>query len=412
MERFNSKIIVLIVVFGAIGAAGLNFITQVVISRALSVDAYGVFATLMPLIGACALAVNFGIPNYLLSKYSGVELDAFDYRTIRSTVRLTLISSFSVMILFIMATSDILAVNINKYESILFSTQVLFLASIELLLAINQIKFRYKNVAFIQLIYPLLRLIIVLIIYYFYQEEASLKVYLSAYSIVSILALTHLIMSTSSFKSLGLRVDFRPILKGSYNYFLAALTHLIYFQMNVFLVGIMLGSVEAAKYNVAFLLVSSSLLVCSALVNRYYMPIIHKMAIENSPDIYQIIRGLVIGLLLIGFFISAALAVGSDFLIRLIFTEKYMDSSQIMKILLLGLPFTFISSGVGAYLHTRNHIAGKVKIMTLVAVLNVFLVILFLPIFGSVAAAWVTLLCNMVLCALYCHAYFRLRLYV
>ena len=224
---------------------------------------------------------------------------------------------------------------------------------------------------------------------------------------MAILALLHLNLLAKNYNLSKDKLDLKHIFRGSLSYFLAGFAHLIYFQINVFFVGILQGEEEAAIYNIAFLLVSSSLLICSALVNRYYMPIIYGMAIESTAKIYIVIQKLVVGLLIIGLFVSSALFFSAEFLINFIFTEKYQDSAAIMKILLLGLPFTFVASGVGAYLHTQNYIESKVKIMIAVAAINIVLVMIFLPIFGSIAAAWITVLCNILLCSLYCYAYYR-----
>jgi O-antigen/teichoic acid export membrane protein len=105
---------------------------------------------------------------------------------------------------------------------------------------------------------------------------------------------------------------------------------------------------------------------------------------------------LVLGLI----FMIMALVLNSYF-IDLIFGKDYLNSVQLTNTLSFSIPFIFIAYSIGSVLTTKEYIKTKIKIMGLIAVFNVITNLIFIPLYGSIAAAWTTLLSNILLVTLY-----------
>ena len=102
-------------------------------------------------------------------------------------------------------------------------------------------------------------------------------------------------------------------------------------------------------------------------------------------------------MLLVGVFALISIFILSPVMIPIFFGEQYQETVYLLRILALSLPLLFIASSVGATLVTQDHMKKKVKIMGGVALLNIVLNIIMIPVYGSVGAAIATVLSNLIL---------------
>ena len=96
---------------------------------------------------------------------------------------------------------------------------------------------------------------------------------------------------------------------------------------------------------------------------------------------------------------------GKD-VIGLIFGESQGDASYYLFIMSFSIPLFFLASAMGALLTTGGHLRNKIKIQTVVAILNVALNIIFVPKYGAIAAALLVNVTNIILIIGYgCYIY-------
>jgi O-antigen/teichoic acid export membrane protein len=88
-------------------------------------------------------------------------------------------------------------------------------------------------------------------------------------------------------------------------------------------------------------------------------------------------------------------------MIPMLFGAEYQDSILILNILAISTPLIFLAFNSGAALVTKENIKKKIKYMGLVAMLNMALNIIFIPVYHETGAAIATVITNLTLVILY-----------
>ena len=88
-------------------------------------------------------------------------------------------------------------------------------------------------------------------------------------------------------------------------------------------------------------------------------------------------------------------------IIPLVFGMAYHEAIGLLAILALCAPIRFLGASIGAPLLTQEHMRRKVGYMGTVAVINVLLNLLIIPLYGAQGAVVSTLLSEVTLLALY-----------
>ena len=91
----------------------------------------------------------------------------------------------------------------------------------------------------------------------------------------------------------------------------------------------------------------------------------------------------------------------SSWALPILFGDNYIESVLLLNILAICLPILFVASSVGATLVTQEYMRVKVKYMGVVAILNIALNIILIPMLGALGAAISTVLSNCVLLIVY-----------
>lgn len=393
---------------GSILGAVLGFLLQAVIARNLTVEEFGFFSSTYAAIGLLIPMAGFGIAQYWLKVFGQCGMAAKVY----ISPALKLLAINLIFICFILMSWGYLEKNNPEVVFIILflSVHVIGQVTLEVLFSRYQLEENYSVIFYIQFIPHLLRFFAAIILLYIFGDGFSPKDAALAYAIaaflfilVSIRPVRNFILGdfplvghkTSNF--ILERVKIKAVFKDSWPFAFAALFHLIYFQSDIIILKYLKGDQAAGYYSVAFMILTAVLIFPSVVYQKVLLPRLHRWAHDDRDKFHSVYKK--------GNFIMAVMGIIAMLLtwllapifIPLLFGEKYEYSVDILNITALSIPILFVASSVGAVLVTKENMKIKVKVMFFVAVLNLALNIIFIPIYGELGAAVTTVISNFIL---------------
>jgi len=407
---------VALLLMATFAGAGLNFGVQVLMARTLGVQQFGAFASAFAIVTLLAPLAGFGLGGYWLKAYGREGWDA--QRWLPGSFRFLSISTAGV-IAALMAwawigphdflTTAILAILV---------AHVIGQAAVMLTSAKYQLEGRQAALSVWQFLPHFLRflgvglLIVLLGADTFSAVHASIAFAVAALALVVLasfemrrmitgrLALEgHLARSSVSDKAS--RPGIGQVISGAWPFGLAGIFYLIYFQSDIILIRYMVDETAAGVYNVAFVVMAAVYLFPSVFYQKFLLPKLHRWAHHDTDRLHRTYRVGNLAMLVMGVGGMVALWVGVPPLLPWLFGNEYREAISLLMILAVAAPFRFLASSAGSVLATRDYMRTKVKLMGLVALVNVVLNILFIPTHGASGAAVATVLSDALLCVLY-----------
>lgn len=400
---------------GTVLGACLTFLLQVVLARKLGTELYGVFSAALVLVTTVAPLAGFGVAQFWLKIFGITGWSARAW--LPASFNFVILSSMIVMLfLFLWAFFG----HHNQMTASLIyilSFYVLGQMSVELVSSKLQLEERYTYLAAWQFLPHLFRFVLVGVLLYAFESLISLENIAYIYILVSVLFLlagiVHLRgMSQGRFMLVGhkmvvheevSKINIASVLKNAWPFGLAAFFHLIYFQSDIVLIKYMVGDHQAGIYNVAFTVMVAVYMFPNVLYQKFLLPKLHRWANHNREKFYNVYSKGNIIMLIFGTIAMLLIWLFSSTGITLVFGSRYMESISILDILAVSSPIIFVAHSAGATLVTQDHMKLKVKYMGTVAMLNLVLNFIFIPLYGGVGAAMTTVVSNFVLLALYYH---------
>jgi O-antigen/teichoic acid export membrane protein len=401
--------------FSSLIGAGFAFFTQVILARELGPADFGLFAVVFSIVNLLVPLAIFGIPKYWLKEYGLYGWAAKRY--IPPSLMLVVITTFFAILFinlwaFLGPHDDLL-----KYVLIIAAFYVAGQVAVELVMGKLQLEERYIALAMLQLIPHLIRFLLIFLLAFFTLEWLNILNVVMVFSMVSgilvafsIYPLRQLLLgrfdlkghenteqSGNEFETISMA----NIMQKAWPFGLSGVFHLIYFQSDIILVKYIIGDEAAGLYNVAFMILVVALMFPSVVYQRFLLPKIHRWANQDKTLFYKVYKQgnlVMLGLGLFGMLLAWWLA---PYGIPILFGEHYQQSIDLFMILALSIPILFVASSVGATLVTQEHMKTKVKLMGLVAIVNILLNVLFIPKYGATGAAVATVISNLVLVMLF-----------
>jgi O-antigen/teichoic acid export membrane protein len=182
---------------------------------------------------------------------------------------------------------------------------------------------------------------------------------------------------------------------------LASFFYIIYFQSDIILVNYLSGETEAGYYSVAFTIMSAIMMIPGILYQKFLLPKIHRWSNHDRNRFYQVYRIGNQAMLFSGLILLCILYFATPFAIKYLLGPTYHHSIELIQILAFTIPFLFLASNLGAILVTQHHMKLKATLMGMVALLNIGLNLLLIPMFAAKGAVIATLICSLALLLLY-----------
>ncbi len=402
---------------GSIGGAACAFFSQVVLARKLTSEDFGLFSSVMAMILLVVPLAGFGVAQFWLKIFGAEGWSAV--RWFPSSFKVVFITT-SISFGFVYSWAWLGPHGgATKELIVVLSFYILGQLVLELVSGKYQLEEKYIKLSMWQFLPHFIRLSLLVVVFIFLDLEALVLNVGYMYSVVSLgfcvigfLILVKMYGGRFSLKGHGAKSAFfngkdcvsptiNAVLISAWPFGVAAASQLIYYQSDIILIKYFIGDASAGIYNVSFTVMAAVYLFPGVLYQKFFLPKMHRWANHDRSRFYEVYR--IGNLLMVGLGLSTAIFIWivSNTLIKFVFGAGFEQSIILLNILAISAPITFVSFSIGATLVTQEHMKIKVKYMFLVAVLNVLLNLVFIPIYGVVGAACTTVFSNLMLLVLY-----------
>lgn len=183
----------------------------------------------------------------------------------------------------------------------------------------------------------------------------------------------------------------KKALAESLPYGLLGVLGLLYFRIDTLILAYLKGSFETGLYGTAYRFLEAVIFVPSAFATALF-PTLAKLHDVNLYEMKRIYWKSFKLMVVMGIVILAIYIFVLPILIEILLPD-YLPAIKAIKILSLSLPFIFISApGVQLMLSTEKYLKQVLILSVVMLTFNVALNLIFIPKFGFLAAAWITVL--------------------
>lgn len=183
----------------------------------------------------------------------------------------------------------------------------------------------------------------------------------------------------------------KQVLKESLPYGLLATLGILYFRIDVILLSYLKGSYDAGIYGAAYKFLEALVFIPST-ISLALFPVLVKLHEVNQNEIKKVIFNILIVMGGIGIFATIGFIFILPFILGILLPD-YSGSITTIKILSLALPFMFIHVPLSqVLLSSDKYLKPLIIISFLPVTLNIILNWSFIPQYGYLAAAWVTVI--------------------
>lgn len=383
---------------GSLAAAGLTFLAQVVVSRTLDIKQFGHFSAALSLASIMAPIACYGFSQAILVFYGRGDSRLDEWRQMAS--RLSFIFG-AVCAIFVFCYGTLQHPHPQYLALYLaFALYPLGQAMFELNGSVYQVQGRYRALAIWQALPHMVRFSLIVVLVWFGLMNKAWHAAI-CYTAVAVLMGAHVYWTNPHKGVRAMSVQARELTAVSTPYGLASLFNLIYMQSAVVLIASLVSVQAAGPYSLALSIVAATYLLPTTLFQKYLLPKVHRAAREGASELQRIYRLGTIAMLISGFLVAAGVWLLADTLVAGLFGPRYGETTAILRVLAISIPFMYLAFSSGCILATEHQIIKKVAVMGAVAVLSLCLNFSLLPAFGAIAGAYVAVLCNIVLAGAY-----------
>lgn len=373
--------------------AGATLAITLLIAQKLGVIGYGEFTKIITYVAFFYLIADFGLNAVFLQQLQN-ESQQEHHQLWHALVILRLVLSLvlvfgSLLILLFLPQSDASGyTNMVKVGILLFSPTIIFQAILTSANAIFQKNLRYDLSMIATSIGSATSLVLVFIAT---QHEASLSAIISSLFVGSMVtAGIALFLVSTLHTSWKLSLDMDRIKK----LFLSAIPlaatlifNLVYFRLDSVILTLTRSTSDVGVYGLAYKFFEFPLVVPTFFMNSLYPLLI--TAKRNSQKQFLHLEKKAAAILFASSLVLVVIFWFTAPLLSLIKPE-FSQSIPALRILTLGLPFFFLSSLTMWTLIALKKQTTLAVIYALAMTMNVLLNVWFIPLFGYLAAAWIT----------------------
>ncbi|MGO2275502.1 flippase [Pseudoalteromonas nigrifaciens] len=226
-------------------------------------------------------------------------------------------------------------------------------------------------------------------------NSASLDVFLSLIIIepAVIGTILYLFFRLKKTKKISFKFDFiygKELFSQSKWLILSGFMAVVYLKVDQLMIGEMLGSEELGVYSVAVRISEVWYFFPTAIVASFYPkllksrfdPVLYKYNLQRLCDV----------LCWLGIFIAVIVTLASSLLIDTLYGSEYSSASQILNIHIWAGVFIFVRALLSKWLIAEGLLKFSLLTHGIAAIVNIWLNYLWIPEYGSLGAAWATLI--------------------
>lgn len=179
----------------------------------------------------------------------------------------------------------------------------------------------------------------------------------------------------------------KELIKAGLPFGISSLSFSLQGRFDTALMSVVLTDAEVGWYNVPLQLIHMLMLLAQA-VSTSMFPSLTRAYSENRQSIYGIVHRSLKYLLIFSLPIAVGGTVLADKLIVTLYTDEYLNSVPLMRILVWTLPFLFVAELMGALIMALQKEKEGAKVNLINAVISIVLNLGLVPTVGALGAAW------------------------
>lgn len=372
-------------IFGKLISGGLTFIGLAFIARRYGPSGLGEYTLVLTYIGFFYLFVDAGfnaiVVREVIENSNQLGLKLRFLMGTRFIWALTLIFAGLVIIAFLPYST------IFKLGVAVMSLSILLQAGLVSLNAFFQARLTYLHSAVAAIIGSLVTCVLTLVVVFLGLSIFWLFPSVGLGLAVSV-TLAYFLAS-----GLGLKIkpqfswsEFRGLVLTSLPLSLTLALNVIAFKVDVFILAYLINVDQVGWYNLAYRVFENVITIPTFALNALY-PILVFDRTQSLAKLWELARRSAVVLLGLSGILALILIISAPLVVSILGGPGFLPSVSLLRILLIGLPFFFLSSLVMWLLITLKKTWWLVGVYTLGLVANLLLNVWLIPRFGATAAA-------------------------
>jgi O-antigen/teichoic acid export membrane protein len=351
--------------------AGLNFLIQVILANNMTQRDYGFLITILVVCGFCIPIISFGLPQYLL-KNGRLNKDIF-IENLKKSILVSALASITLVFIFISICLTIYDASYLVY--IAFVAFVFGQVLIEYFICFNQIIRNNRGVAIGQCVSSVVRLVILAIFLFFSSVSVlTINTVATIFSISSIFISIYILKKISFFNFDYM--DYKSCLQlvlNSRSFLMMGILFLLYYQVDILIIWVFLGADFVALYNIPLLFISAIAIIPSVLFQKFLMPELHQLYLENHNSLYLLFKKYLSFTILVTLVVVSIMYIMGKFLLNTLFPLYAQQVYSLYIWMLVIIPLVFFIHCYGSLLNLGEHSKQKVRLMFVTVIINVVL---------------------------------------
>lgn len=369
---------------------------SLLVVRYLGPQDYGYYASAMAVTALIAILADFGTNQATLKYGSKGEEDLSDAFRISKVVSFVLASLAFIITLiwFLVLDYEIITIQIG----LLFSINYFVTAYRAPASAVLQTKGAYKELATISVCVSVVHWVATLAMLLLKADVRLVAgVPTAVAGIVSMMTFSMATKSLMTRPKLQTRWGVRQFLRDVWVFGLGGTFHQIYYQSGGALLSAMRPPLEVGFYNIPFRFLNIIYMIPGIIFNQVLYPKYFKLS-SSDRERYRRFYVLTSKLMLAsGVVITLGLWAFGELAIEIVFGKDFGPSTRYLILLAGAVTFRYWASATGAVLTTDNLAERKVRLQGEIALLNLVLNLIFIPLYGALATAATAVISDMLL---------------
>lgn len=368
----------------------IGFFYTIFLARNLGVEDFGLYSVALAYFSIISSITDFGLTRFLIREIARDSAQITSLTTSVSFLRLTfatvLFAIFALILYFL--DPDKSRVSITLLAVMATIPQGVSLTLDGIFVAIR--KLQYSSISLIALSLSTAILGVLMIAWGFGPTGVVTALILGQ--------IFDLVLKTAFLKKLQFKYSLyvtwqrlKEIILGSLPYGFLSILGLIYFKVDILLLSYLKGNFDTGIYGAAYRFFEAVVFIPSALSTALF-PVLVKLHIKNLDQVRKLYFKSLKILFVLGIAVLLIYILVLPVIIRLLL-PSYLPATQAITILSLAIPFMFSHfPAVQVLLSSEKYLKITVLLAFFMLTLNISLNLIFIPKYGFVAAAWITVL--------------------
>lgn len=394
LKLYGSSILVL----------GINFLIQVFLARVLSVGEYGLVIKSMAAVAVTQQLILLGLPYYMVSVANREDSLPAPASEINSLLAVNAIIGMLVGIGYLYMSN-----NGWITTSMLILLSAPFVAFQEVLVTKAQIERKFTRLAALNLSLPVMRLVSLLIMVHIYTKIITVSSAIILSAILTYCIMCKVLENGGSglgkigdmrFANFSHLKSYKKILLILWPFGFDYVAYMVYYQMPILCLGWVSPEI-VSNFSVAFSFIGLSYIFPVVLFQKIAPPYLSEWLNGQMPTSLKPAKLYIVLCLIILAGTVLTMYYGSSYFIARFFGEKYLESAEILEVMLLALLPRYASTALGALYISRADVKVRNRIFIKLTIVSAILFPVLINVNSLFGAAYAYVIVEVIWAALY-----------